>query len=146
MGIVTRLNPMGGTLKFYFFQINPTPIQSNVVINGAETRRVIEKSGTVINWRVSLSAHSAQEGVIILTENTILNVELPQTQYQKLKIIPEPADSLVLINNVEQREIIVEFGTELVWSVSRNGYLPQNGSIELIDDVILDIKLVKEKY
>ena len=92
MGIVTRLNPMGGTLKFYFFQINPTPIQSNVVINGAETRRVIEKSGTVINWRVSLSAHSAQEGVIILTENTILNVELPHTQYKKLKVIPEPAD------------------------------------------------------
>lgn len=146
MGIVTRLNPLGGTLKFYYFTVNATPTDCKVQINDSITRYIIAKSGTKIYWRVSCTGHTAQEGVLTLLENTVLNVELAETQYQKFKINPTPSDSTVFINGEIKNEIIVEFGTIIQWEVKRNGYIAQSNSLELIDDIVLDVELEKEKY
>lgn len=58
-----------------------------------------------------------------------------------LTINPTPADSTVTINGIEQNTVTVPYGDTVEYSVAKEGYLTQSGSVELTEDTTLAVEL-----
>lgn len=59
-------------------------------------------------------------------------------------INPSPEDAIVMLNGENKNTIDVYAGTEIIWSVSKEGYSMQNGSEIVNDNITKDITLEKE--
>lgn len=61
-----------------------------------------------------------------------------------LTINPTPADAVVLINGEAQASVTVPYGETAEYSITKEGYLTQSGSVELTEDKTIDVELVEE--
>lgn len=61
-----------------------------------------------------------------------------------LIINPTPADAVVLINGKAQESVTVPYGDTVNYSVAKEGYLTQLGSVEMTEDKTIDVELVEE--
>ena len=61
-----------------------------------------------------------------------------------LTINPTPADAVVLINGEAQESVTVPYGDTVNYSVAKEGYLTQSGSVEMTEDKTIDVELAEE--
>ena len=57
------------------------------------------------------------------------------------KIIPTPADAIVTINGEVRNSVTLIDGSEVSWSIEADGRAPQEGTLTLLEDKVLDIVL-----
>lgn len=61
-----------------------------------------------------------------------------------LTINPTPANAVVLINGEAQASVTVPYGETAEYSITKEGYLTQSGSVEMTEDKTIDVELVAE--
>lgn len=61
-----------------------------------------------------------------------------------LKIVPVPAEAVVLINGVERRQIYVARGDKVNFEVSAEGYSSQVGTLVVMGETVIGVSLVSE--
>ena len=66
--------------------------------------------------------------------------------YEKVKftftIVPTPSDAIVKINNVVQKSVTVTKGSEVTYSIEKDGYISQSGNQVVTDNTTLEVELV----
>src|SRR5690606_25584518 len=74
-------------------------------------------------------------------------VDLLGDQGLIVQIVPHPTDAIVTMNDVRTYKTQGENGIEVNWTVEREDYLPQQGSL-VIDgkSITLEVNLVKEQF
>lgn len=126
------------TETFYTVNINPTPSDARVVINGLETTSFTKGRGAKINWSVSREGLISQSGSFILSGDTDMDITL----LAKYTIVPDPADSTVIINGVETNSVEVLSGSTVEWSVSHPEFKTQSGIETINTSVIKSVSIV----
>lgn len=134
---------------YYTFIIITSPTNATVKMNGETTNRLSVTKGTVVDWVVSCSGYKTQSGSVTVGSNQTLTVELEPNDYT-FTINPTPSDAIVIINGVPTNSVEITMGSTVEWSVSKNGYRTQSGSIVVtqnhIFDVILTVAVKKDVF
>lgn len=146
---VLEVNPDNQTSDetvYYTFTINPTPENAIVTINGKVTNSVTLAEGRGVTWSVTADGYVERNGVAVLNENIILDVELEAYKYYTLTINPTPSDATVTINGEVTNSVTVNEGTILNWEVSDEGYITQSSSITMVEDVTINVELELQSY
>lgn len=132
----------------YTLIINPVPASATVIIDGQVRNNITVESGTVVNYSVQAEGYFFQEGSYMVTENYVLDVELEAlpnyVPNYYFSINPTPSDATVVINGNEQSTYEAQEGSIIVWSVSKEGYVSQNGTYVMgAEDYVMDVELVE---
>ena len=131
--------------KKFIFQITTIPDDCTIKINNQEFSSIIVDYETTVNWIVERNGYVSKSGENIVTEDTALSIELEKENYTYC-IVPEPSDSTVFINGIEQTSIIVPYKTSVSYSVSRVGYEAQTGMYQVLGNFSHNIILQKKNY
>lgn len=114
-----------GTNKYNLTGLTVTAHYSNGtssnVTNYTLTGSISEGGNTIL---VSYEGKSTSFEV----NGIVTNVEPEEPIMYTLTINPTPSDATVKINNVAQKSITVESGTNVTWEVSKTGYTTQTGN------------------
>lgn len=121
--------------------INATPADATVTLNGEERKTITVDYGTNVAWVVSKTGYVFQNGSITPTENTTKDVALVLEKHT-FSIVATPEDATVTINDVVQSSLTANYGTAITWSVAKDGFTAQNGSLTLTEDKTLPVTLV----
>nr|DAW57989.1 MAG TPA: hypothetical protein [Caudoviricetes sp.] len=71
-------------IPVFTFTINPTPSEAIVTINEEQTRSVTVEEGTKIIWSVTMDNYTPQNGELVVTQDTTLDItleEIPEYKY-----------------------------------------------------------------
>lgn len=71
-------------IPVFTFTINPTPSEAIVTINEEQTRSVTVEEGTRIIWSVTMDNFTPQNGELVVTQDTTLDItleEIPEYKY-----------------------------------------------------------------
>ena len=123
------------------FAITPTPDDATVLINGTAQTSVSVDYGSEVSWEVSKPGYTTRNGTEVVNKDTTIAIELVIKQFT-FTITPTPADATVTINGVVQSSLTADYGTAITWSVAKNGFKAQNGSLTLTEDTTLPVSLV----
>ena len=123
------------------FAITPTPDDATVLINGTAQTSVSVDYGSEVSWEVSKPGYTTRNGTEVVNKDTTIAIELVIKQFT-FTITPTPADATVTINDVVQSSLTADYGTAITWSVAKNGFEAQNGSLTLTEDTTLPVTLV----
>ena len=123
------------------FAITPTPDDATVLINGTAQTSVSVDYGSEVSWEVSKPGYTTRNGTEVVNKDTTIAIELVIKQFT-FTITPTPADATVTINDVVQSSLTADYGTAITWSVAKNGFKAQNGSLTLTEDTTLPVTLV----
>ena len=123
------------------FAITPTPNDATVLINGTAQTSVSVDYGSEVSWEVSKLGYTTRNGTEVVNKDTTIAIELVIKQFT-FTITPTPADATVTINDVVQSSLTADYGTAITWSVAKNGFEAQNGSLTLTEDTTLPVTLV----
>lgn len=123
------------------FAITPTPVDATVLINGTAQTSVSVDYGSEVTWEVSKPGYTTRNGTEVINKDTTIAIELVIKQFT-FTITPTPADATVTINDVVQSSLTADYGTAITWSVAKNGFEAQNGSLTLTEDTTLPVTLV----
>lgn len=137
--------PISLNIKQFSFEINALPAGATVVINGEERTSIVADYGTNIEWMVSAPNRESKSGSLILTEDTSLNVSLDASEHTFV-IVAVPSDAIVKINGVVRNSFVAEYGTSISWSVSRENYITQSGTLTLTEDTSIEVSLELKSY
>lgn len=129
----------------YTFAINPTPSNATVTINGEVRNSISVSKGTEVSWRVEAVGHVAKEGTYIVQDDSSIDVSLDLAKFT-FTITPTPSDATVIIDGVQRNSITVDYGTTVSYSVAREGYYSQEGSIQVTENRNMDISLRALRY
>ena len=123
------------------FEIEATPNDATVVINGEERTSLTAPYGTAITWSVSKSHYITQTGSYTLTGDHYETVTLVADDHT-FTIVPTPNDATVIINGQERTSLTAIHGTVATWSVAKTGYVTQSGTYTMNDDYTENVTLV----
>lgn len=137
--------PISLNIKQFSFEINALPSGATVVINGEERTSIVADYGTNIEWVVSAPNRESKSGSLILTEDTSLNVSLDASEHTFV-IVVVPSDAIVKINGVVRNSFVAAYGTSISWSVSRENYITQSGTLTLTEDTSIEVSLELKSY
>lgn len=137
--------PISLNIKQFSFEINALPAGATVVINGEERTSIVADYGTNIEWTVSAPNRESKSGSLILTEDTSLNVSLDASEHTFV-IVAVPSDAVVKINGVTTTSCTAAYGTIISWSVSRENYITQSGTLTLTEDTSIEVSLELKSY
>ena len=129
----------------YTLTINPNFEDAIVTLNGVIQNSITVDYGTVVNWSVTKEGYTPQSGSETVNDNTTLDIIL-QKAFFTITIEPTPADSKVLINNIEQKSISQEFQSVIEVNVSHEGYETYNEKITVLADKTIKVALVPKQY
>lgn len=118
-----------------------TPEDATVKLNGAVQKSVTVDYGTEVSYEVSKTGYVSKSGKIIADKTQTVPVELVKQQVT-LTIVPTPEDATVTINDAVQSSLTANYGTAITWSVAKDGFTAQNGSLTLTEDKTLPVTLV----
>ena len=141
----------------YQFIISPTPADSSVTltcdgydtIEGTGETSIEVDSGAVVNWTVSCDGYNTKTGSETVNSTSTIYVNLEKvsgeiaTQYT-LTIITDSSNTVALTVNGEtyyKNTIQVEKGTEVQYSVTREGYKPKEGVVVVDVNKTINIEL-----
>lgn len=127
------------TEEFYTVTINPTPADAKVVINGVVTNTFTKGRGASIKWSVSKDGLVTKSGTFILADNVVMDVEL----LARFSIVPNPVDSVVMINGEKTKSADLIPGSTVEWSVSHPEFETQSGSEVVYENIIKSVSIVK---
>lgn len=134
---------------YYTLTIITSPSNATVRMNGEVTNRLSVTKGTIVDWTVSCSGYVSQSGSITVTSNETISVNL-KAEYCTFTIDPTPSDAIVNINGDYTNSVEIVVGSTVEWSVSKNGYRTQSGSMVVtqnhIFDVILTVVVKKDVF
>lgn len=122
------------------FAINPNPSNAVVTINGQIGKSVVLEYGSQVNWSVEAEGYTAKSGNLTLNKDTTLNVDLELVSHT-FTIKPTPANAIVTINGQVGNSFVFEYGTQVEWSISCEGYIAQSGDLVLREDTIISVEL-----
>lgn len=128
-------------LVSYTFTINPTPENALVKINGVEQRSITAVGGTNVTYEVSADGYEPKSGNHVITGDYTLDITLEKLY--TFTINPNPEDSVVSMNEQLTNSVIGKAGTVVQWSVSKPGYVEQEGTETITSDKTLDIVLAE---
>ena len=123
------------------FAITPTPTDATVTINGTAQKSVSVDYGSEVTWEVSKTGYTTRNGTEVVIKDTTRAIELVIKQFT-FTITPTPEDATVTINDVVQSSLTANYGTAITWSVAKDGFTAQNGSLSLTEDKTLPVTLV----
>ena len=123
------------------FAITPTPTDATVTINGTAQKSVSVDYGSEVSWEVSKPGYTTRNGTEVVNKDTTIAIELVIKQFT-FTITPTPEDATVTINDVVQSSLTADYGTAITWSVAKNGFESQNGSLTLTENTTLPVTLV----
>lgn len=123
------------------FTITPTPTDATVTINGTAQKSVSVDYGSEVTWEVSKTGYTTRNGTEAVIKDTTRAIELVIKQFT-FTITPTPEDATVTINDVVQSSLTANYGTAITWSVTKDGFTAQNGSLTLTEDKTLPVTLV----
>lgn len=125
----------------YNFAINATPDDALVIINDMQRKELVAAANSEINWSVSKEGYFAQSGTIrAIKSDMALDVALKM----RFVIEPNPRDAIVVINGEERNFVDVDPNTEVVWSVSKEGYESKEGSETITSTYTKVVELTKQ--
>jgi len=123
-----------------------TDSANTVIINGEEITSGVYPIGTSISWSVSREGYISQSGTYVMgDEDYSIEVNLV-IETHTFSIDPSPVDAVVIINGEERTSITADYGTAITWSVSKEHYVSQSGSLTLTSDTTQAVTLVLEQY
>lgn len=70
-------------IPVFTFTINPTPSEAIVTINEEQTRSVTVEEGTKIIWSVTMDNYTPQNGELVVTQDTTLDITLEEISKYK---------------------------------------------------------------
>lgn len=128
--------------------INATPSGAVVVLTSdgyeQEGNSISVRQGKGVSGLVSADGYTSYDFYTTVTENTIINVPLDG---YKLTIVPTPSEASVRLSAVgyiqSGNSILVNSGTDVLYSVSADGYDTASGTVNVTADTNLPITLVE---
>ena len=125
------------------FKIVPDPDYATVTINGVVQNECYVAVGDLVNYSVSAENYQTLNGFYYVNDNTELNAVLVSAvERYNFSINSTPEDAFVLINGMERKSLLAAGNSQVNWSVSKDGYYTQSGTIRAIrEDTTLDIAL-----
>ena len=138
--------PTGWTVRNdndHEFIIAPTPADATVIIDGETRDSIWTKTGSSITWSVCKPGYIPQTGTYTMTnQDYTMNVSLTASaDNYTFTINPTPADAIVTINDVSTSSVTVPVGTLISWSVSKEGYTTQSGSLIITENITESVVL-----
>ena len=120
--------------------INPTPAEAVVKINGSEQKSIEVLKGSQVSYEVSAEGYTPESNSVVADQTKTVDVVLNKIQVT-ITINPTPADATVMINDEQKSSITVDYGTEVSYEVSREGYIPTSGSVTAKSDQTVEVSL-----
>lgn len=96
--------------------------------------------GSEVTYSVSAEGYETETKTIIADQTKTVDVTLNKIQVT-ITINPTPADATVMINDEQQNSITVDYGTEVSYEVSREGYISTSGSVTAKSDQTVEVSL-----
>jgi len=84
------------------------------------------------------------EGSLKRRGGTRFVAKTPEQSALTFRIIPNPVDAVVLINNVEQNSIILAYGDTVTYEVRADGYVTATGKMRVVQNTSLTVALVSQ--
>lgn len=129
-----------------------SPNQGAVILidNEVKTSTTVLK-GTLVGVKVSAEGHTTFFNIFNVNKTQSISVPLSKQSSEVedtaiFKIVTRPSDAIVTINGVTTDSLVVDKGTEVTWSVEKEGYISQNGSETINEDTTKNINLESIKY
>lgn len=134
--------------KYYIVTINVNPVTANVLINNKSTKTYTGIDGETINYEITADGYESQSDSFILTENKTLNITLIKIITEAtVTIVPNPSDATVIMNGRQTKSITVPLLSNITYSVSKEHYTTNTGTILADKTKIVDITLIEDtKY
>lgn len=134
----------------YTYTINPTPSDANVTLIATgysqEGKSISVPYNTIVNWSVSKDNYTTQSGTKTIIEATTDNITL-NLKPCTLNIVPTPSDATVILTapgySQFNNSITVPYGTTVSYEVSKEGYVSQSNTINVVSDTTLPISLTE---
>lgn len=130
--------------------VNPEPADATVTLTAdgytQEGNSMTALYETVIHYRVTHPDYFVKEDDIVLEDNLEFNVELIRTHYT-VTINPQTPGSTVTLTceGAQQigNSIIAPYLGTVQWSVSKNGYVTESGTLnDIMEDIEFPVELV----
>lgn len=131
--------------EYLVLGINPIPADAIVTINGKETKSISVKQGEELEWKVEKIGYVTQGGKHIADNDGIYDITLEVAKHT-FTINPTPADAIVTINGQQTKSVTVDYGTEISYSVSCDGYHTKTETLILTTDITTDVTLAEIGY
>lgn len=134
--------------KYYTVTINTTPTNANVLINNKSVKTYTGIDGETISYEVTADGYESQSDSFVLTEDKTLNINLIKIITEAtITIVPNPSDATVVMNGRQTTSITVSINSNVTYSVSKEHYATNSGTILADKTKIVDITLVEDtKY
>lgn len=134
--------------KYYTVTINTTPTNANVLINNKSAKTYTGIDGETISYEVTADSYESQSDSFVLTEDKTLNINLIKIITEAtITIVPNPSDATVVMNGRQTTSITVSINSNVTYSVSKEHYATNSGTILADKTKIVDITLVEDtKY
>lgn len=102
--------------------------------------------GTIYYWMVLAEGYESQSGVVVLTEDMILDVSLEKIEKATLTIIPHPENAKISIEGEVQNSYSTKLGETVSWIVSSPNYITRAGQTVLDEDnKVVEVTLEREQ-
>ena len=121
-----------------------TPADATVKINGTAQKSITVDYGSEVSYEVSATGYDTKTGKETATETKTITVTLVKKKIT-LTVSATPADATVKLNNVEQKSITVDYGTEVSYEVSKTGYDTKTGKETATETKTITVTLTKTK-
>ena len=141
-------------IKYCNFEvIVESPNNAIVEINGQNTHKVTVPQYSSVTWRAYSAdgTYVEQSGYIpTLSANTTRTITLQKyvEPTSTLTLSVSPSDATIKFNGVisTSNKLTVKTGTTVNWSVSKENYETQSGSVTLNRDELIPVNLVRNTY
>ena len=125
----------------YTFTINTSPSNAVVTMNGEVTKELTVDPNTEINYTVSAEGFQTVTGMHIVTKNETIDVSL--AVLCTVTIQTNPANAIVMIDDIERNSITVVQGTPIHYTVSADGYKTVTATLIVVDSGVTYVELLK---
>jgi hypothetical protein len=127
----------------YTITINPTPSDAEVKLNGVVQSSISVESGSSVSYEVSKDGYTPKSGSVVADSTKTVDVVLEEVPVAKVTITinPTPADATVKLNNVEQKSIEVDKGSQVTYEVSKTDYVTKSATVTVSATQTIDVVL-----
>lgn len=101
------------------------------------------ESGSSVSYEVSKDGYTPKSGSVVADSTKTVDVVLEVVPVAKVTITinPTPADATVKLNNVEQKSIEVDKGSQVTYEVSKTDYVTKSATVTASATQTIDVVL-----
>lgn len=127
----------------FVLTVKALPVDSKIYINNIETNILPVLKNTTATIVVTAEGYESFSTQVEMTSNKIIQIELTPISKKKFlfSVLPYPQDSIVELNEIESKSIVLDENAQVNWSVSKLGYLSKTGTDIATSDKIISVKL-----